>query len=337
MKKLKRLIAAALCLALLGGSAALAEQTAYTLRICDPVVTTDGETTLDLTGVTLEAAAAQVQDGFELLLRALGGDQVAAEGVMRWDGSRVALDARGLDGYYTIGSTMDDHRTKRKKQSGFDAQFGLDSLLSDSFFSQLEQACDDYYDSYFQMLLDAQADEGEQTVEDFFTGPVKMHGTSYTLTTQQVLDVQTELTNAILEAMGLGGYYGLYSLGNVPYSVDALPEVETQTFDAEQAEFGSTFGKYDRRAGFRCPIQASSPKSRRPTRSRRSLAPRLESMTEGARFHCPIQASSPRRKITSSPIHTRKYRRSRLRPCMRATRRLRPRCARRSNVATCSS
>ena len=75
---------------------------AHTLTISDPRVTVGGVDLLDLEGLRVEGTFAGDDDTADVLLRLLGGDDVAAEGYASFDGRSIVFGADGLSSDYAL-------------------------------------------------------------------------------------------------------------------------------------------------------------------------------------------------------------------------------------------
>ena len=158
MKGYRKLLAIALCLAMLLAPTAFAEQaaerTAHTLRIYDPVVSVNGMALADLTGATLEGTLADTDEGVALALRLLGGEETAAEGVALFDGRQLSLGATGLSDHYVLPLE------KMLDEESLEMLSGLTELLSGDALGQLAEALLAPFGTLAETVLATETDEG---------------------------------------------------------------------------------------------------------------------------------------------------------------------------------
>ena len=228
MKGYGKLLAIALCLAMLLAPTAFAEQaaerTAHTLRIYDPVVSVNGMALVDLTGATLEGTLADTDEGVALALRLLGGEETAAEGVALFDGRQLSLGATGLSDHYVLPLE------KMLDEESLEMLSGLTELLSGDALGQLAEALLAPFGTLAETVLATEVDEGVQTI-DFATGAMQMQGVSYTVTGEAletfVSDLEAALRGSELVTQYVGNVTGqsvdAYNLDKAD-ATQALPE-----------------------------------------------------------------------------------------------------------------
>ena len=225
MKSTKRLLAILLAVALLLLPAAMAEQSggdmffqpaaeeavpvptaadesaagapsgmveAHRLTVSDPQVTVAGVPLIDLEGLSVEGTAADTGETLELMLRLLGGDDVAAEGYARFDGRQLVFGAEGLSNDYVLPLEK-----MLGGQGAFSPAFGmLAGLLSTDTLMALADSYLDMLEATADTMLSSRTELGAQTI-DFATGPLEMQGYSYTVTPEDF----AALTEAYLDEL----------------------------------------------------------------------------------------------------------------------------------------
>lgn len=179
MKRIAKLLALALAAWMLLLPLAAAEEDAIearTLKLSDPSVSMNGVALLDLEGVALEGTLAGEEGEMALLLvRLLGGEEVAAEGYAAFDGREVLLGAEGLSDLFAV---------PLERMLGPDGMEAFD-MLADAFSQETHAGIDGAMAGAFAALageiVQTRVDLGVQTVE-FSTGPMEAQGYSYTIT-----------------------------------------------------------------------------------------------------------------------------------------------------------
>ena len=183
MKGIQKLLALALVLLMLLLPAAVAEETgsveAWRLTLSDPVVTMNGAELANLEGVSLEGTLAAGEDVQTLILRLLGGEEVAAEGYASFDGRQVLLGADGLSNVFVLPL---ERMLGAGSMEAFDA---LGNLFSEETADSVLDVCMDFLVSYYEAVAQTRVDLGTQTIE-FSTGPMEAQGYSYTITAEML-------------------------------------------------------------------------------------------------------------------------------------------------------
>ena len=228
MKGIQKLLALALVLLMLLLPAAVAEETgsveAWRLTLSDPVVTMNGAELANLEGVSLEGTLAAGEDVQTLILRLLGGEEVAAEGYASFDGRQVLLGADGLSNVFVLPL---ERMLGAEGMEAFDA---LGNLFSEETADGVLDVYMDFLVSYYEALAQTRVDLGTQTIE-FSTGPMEAQGYSYTITAEALEEYYADLEGALFEIPAFQ-----QALDGAQVSADIRPDGYNEEKDGQPAD-----------------------------------------------------------------------------------------------------
>ncbi len=228
MKGIQKLLALALVLLMLLLPAAVAEETgsveAWRLTLSDPVVTMNGAELANLEGVSLEGTLAAGEDVQTLILRLLGGEEVAAEGYASFDGRQVLLGADGLSNVFVLPL---ERMLGAGSMEAFDA---LGNLFSEETADGVLDVYMDFLVSYYEALAQTRVDLGTQTIE-FSTGPMEAQGYSYTITAEMLEEYIADLEGALFEIPAFQ-----QALDGAQVSADIRPDGYNEEKDGQPAD-----------------------------------------------------------------------------------------------------
>ncbi len=228
MKGIQKLLALALVLLMLLLPAAVAEETgsveAWRLTLSDPVVTMNGAELANLEGVSLEGTLAAGEDVQTLILRLLGGEEVAAEGYASFDGRQVLLGADGLSNVFVLPL---ERMLGAEGMEAFDA---LGNLFSEETANGVLDVYMDFLVSYYEALAQTRVDLGTQTIE-FSTGPMEAQGYSYTITAEMLEEYIADLEGALFEIPAFQ-----QALDGAQVSADIRPDGYNEEKDGQPAD-----------------------------------------------------------------------------------------------------
>lgn len=197
MKRMKKLLACALAALLLILPAAMAEESAmveaHTITIENPSMTMMGIPMADLDGLSLETTYAGDANDCALLLRLLGGEEVAAEGYALFDGRQLVLGADGLTDTYAVPleKMMGDMGSVNSAEMEM-----LMQLFSPDTYTAIFEATFASTEGMYEAMAATRTDLGTQTVE---IGGVAMEaqGVSYTITAEMAEEVIISYAGAL--------------------------------------------------------------------------------------------------------------------------------------------
>ena len=197
MKRMKKLLACALATLLLILPAAMAEESAmveaHTITIENPSMTMMGIPMADLDGLSLETTYAGDANDCALLLRLLGGEEVAAEGYALFDGRQLVLGADGLTDTYAVPleKMMGDMGSVNSAEMEM-----LMQLFSPDTYTAIFEAAFASTVGMYEAMAATRTDLGTQTVE---IGGVAMEaqGVSYTITAEMAEEVIISYAGAL--------------------------------------------------------------------------------------------------------------------------------------------
>ena len=197
MKRMKKLLACALAALLLILPAAMAEESAmveaHTITIENPSMTMMGIPMADLDGLSLETTYAGDANDCALLLRLLGGEEVAAEGYALFDGRQLVLGADGLTDTYAVPleKMMGDMGSVNSAEMEM-----LMQLFSPDTYTAIFEAAFTSTEGMYEAMAATRTDLGTQTVE---IGGVAMEaqGVSYTITAEMAEEVIISYAGAL--------------------------------------------------------------------------------------------------------------------------------------------
>ena len=165
---------------------------AHTLTISDPRVTVGGVDLLNLEGLRVEGTFAGDDDSADVLLRLLGGDDVAAEGYASFDGRSIVFGADGLSSDYALPLEK-----MAGGMNGFSPAVGMAAeLLSENALLELVDSYLGAVETFVEDMLSSRAELGAQTI-DFVTGPMEMQGFRYTVTSEDMVDYMEACLDAL--------------------------------------------------------------------------------------------------------------------------------------------
>ena len=227
MKGIQKLLALALVLLMLLLPAAVAEETgsveAWRLTLSDPVVTMNGAELANLEGVSLEGTLAAGEDVQTLILRLLGGEEVAAEGYASFDGRQVLLGADGLSNVFVLPL---ERMLGAEGMEAFDA---LGNLFSEETANGVLDAFMAPLIPYLEAVAQTYVDLGTQTIE-FSTGPMEAQGYSYTITAEALEEYYADLEGALFEIPAFQ-----QALNGAQISADIRPDGYNEEKDGQPA------------------------------------------------------------------------------------------------------
>lgn len=212
MKRMKKLLACALAALLLILPAAMAEESAmveaHTITIENPSMTMMGIPMADLDGLSLETTYAGDANDCALLLRLLGGEEVAAEGYALFDGRQLVLGADGLTDTYAVPmeKMMGDMGSVNSAEMEM-----LMQLFSPDTYTAIFEATFASTEGLYEAMMADSTDLGTQTVE---IGGVAMEaqGISCTITAEMMEEYTASLDEA---------------LAQIPFFAMAMEQAET--------------------------------------------------------------------------------------------------------------
>lgn len=197
MKRMKKLLACALAALLLILPAAMAEESAmveaHTITIENPSLSMMGIPMADLDGLSLETTYAGDANDCALLLRLLGGEEVAAEGYALFDGRQLVLGADGLTDTYAV--PMEKMMGDMGSVNSAEMEMLMQLFSPDTYTAIFEAAFTSTVGMYEAMAA-TRTDLGTQTVE---IGGVAMEaqGVSYTITAEMAEEVIISYAGAL--------------------------------------------------------------------------------------------------------------------------------------------
>ena len=214
MKRMKKLLACALAALLLILPAAMAEESAmveaHTITIENPSMTMMGIPMADLDGLSLETTYAGDANDCALLLRLLGGEEVAAEGYALFDGRQLVLGADGLTDTYAVPMEKMMGGDMSSQISDEDMEM-LAQLYSPDTYTAIFEATFASTEGLYEAMMADSTDLGTQTVE---IGGVAMEaqGISCTITAEMTKEYTASLDEA---------------LAQIPFFAMAMEQAET--------------------------------------------------------------------------------------------------------------